>query len=108
VETAATVWHNMTQEFKWTERYTRRVRTMLARTLREVVPALAIVVNPSLRINQQPHVEFTGPSQAQNFGILMCLPRSTHKRHPGDTMFRLMERIASGFVDCLQTALFSK
>ena len=102
-ETAATAWRNMIEEFKWSERYTRRVRTTLARTLQDVVPALAAVVNPSLRNSRSLHVEATRSPREQNFGLMECLPLSIRKRHPNDTMFRLMERIGSKYVDCLHS-----
>jgi hypothetical protein len=102
-ETAASTWRHMIEEFKWSERYTRRVRTILARTLQDIVPALAVVVNPSLRVTHSLRLEATRSSQTRHFSLMECLPLSVRKLHPNHVIFRLMEKIGSEFVDCLQS-----
>ena len=102
-ETAASTWQHMLREFKWSERYTRRVRTTLAHTLQDIVPALAVIVNPSLRVTHSLRLEATRSSQSQQFSLVECLPLSVRKLHPNNVLFRLTEKIGSEFVDCLQS-----
>lgn len=102
-EAAATAWRRLVRDHAWAPRYERRVRTVLSRVLQEVVPALAVVVNPTLR---RPHAQTllaTRSAENRDFTLLECLPVAVRRLHPSDPHFRLLERVGVAMAECLQS-----
>ena len=87
-DVAMRAWRAMQTEYAWTPRYLRRVRTTLSRALQELVPALAVVINPALRAHALVRIESTRSAAVRRqFTLVECLPLAVRRLSPRDQMF---------------------
>ena len=97
VAAAHAAWQKMQSLGSWKPSHIQKVRTLLGTAISLVVEALAVVINPVMRMRNRRIVPRA--SQFQPFDVHTCLPMRVRLRPHGDHEARLLLHLAQKLVD---------
>lgn len=92
-EKAAIAWQMILESGNWNKKHASKVRTYLSRVLLHLVPALAYIVNPTIRTFQKDTIFQVERSFLREFTLHDCLPLRVRALTSRSIEYRILARV---------------